>query len=594
MPSVATAIDIARLYEELRECVRANDQGGVKRVFGELVAARRPVAEILAEVKNLTKEREEAEAEAKAAAEAKAKSSFTREWPVSTASSQFRQSPPAQAYRDFGTASEPPSPYRVAEPPRTEEALSPPAPPLWHQPAAVAAPSVAEPPSNAPEAPSLPEPPRSLELPGMASSETQTATIPTLSSPSEAVVQHTHDAPSPVAVTEPAMETKPEESARTVAFESPAPASNPVITPPLIATPSEPAHTAFEASAAVPEAPATSGPPAVETSTPEPSGVDLREILRSSSGVTAETAPETQPTQPISPAIDHAAAQSAPAALDHNEMEAASMPRRAASLGIALDAPAATVEAEPSARRIPVAAIAIAAVAIVALAGGGWFVLSPRAPEPVASTAAPAKDAAPPLIEKLRAAATPPQSAPGKAPAGGAPAAPATGGPPQPPAPPGAPTATPQNIAVPDPASTSKLEATQGLAKPDAAKEAAPAAPRAPDASAPAETSVGAKPTAPSETRLSAAETAALVSRGDAAFSVGDVASARLFYERAADAGNGDAALRLGESYDPNFLERAKLRAIKGDSKAAVFWYRRAKELGIAEADILLKGIQTK
>ena len=38
----------------------------------------------------------------------------------------------------------------------------------------------------------------------------------------------------------------------------------------------------------------------------------------------------------------------------------------------------------------------------------------------------------------------------------------------------------------------------------------------------------------------------------------------------------------------------AKLRGIQGDSKAAAFWYRRATELGIAEADILLKGIQTK
>jgi len=98
MPSVATAIDIARLYEELRDCVRANDQEGVKRVFAELVAARRPVAEILAEVKSLTKEREAAEAE-KAEAEETAKNSFTREWPVATASAQIRPSPPAPAYR---------------------------------------------------------------------------------------------------------------------------------------------------------------------------------------------------------------------------------------------------------------------------------------------------------------------------------------------------------------------------------------------------------------------------------------------------------------------------------------------------------------
>ncbi|TMJ58879.1 MAG: hypothetical protein E6G81_10175 [Alphaproteobacteria bacterium] len=72
---------------------------------------------------------------------------------------------------------------------------------------------------------------------------------------------------------------------------------------------------------------------------------------------------------------------------------------------------------------------------------------------------------------------------------------------------------------------------------------------------------------------------------------MGDVASARLFYERAAEAGDGQAALRLGETYDPNFLERAKLRAIKGDPKTAASWYWRAKELGVAEADILLKGV---
>jgi len=55
-------------------------------------------------------------------------------------------------------------------------------------------------------------------------------------------------------------------------------------------------------------------------------------------------------------------------------------------------------------------------------------------------------------------------------------------------------------------------------------------------------------------------------------------------YERAAEAvtARGAAARR---TYDPTFLERAKLRAIKGDLKAAAFWYRRAKELGIAEAD---------
>jgi hypothetical protein len=94
--------------------------------------------------------------------------------------------------------------------------------------------------------------------------------------------------------------------------------------------------------------------------------------------------------------------------------------------------------------------------------------------------------------------------------------------------------------------------------------------------------------------RASSLETAPLLEHGDRLFGMGDVISARLFYERAAEAGDGPAALRLGETYDPTFLERAKLRAIKGDLKAAAFWYRRAKELGVVEADILLKGLQTK
>ena len=82
MPSVATALDVARLYDELRYCVRANDQEGVKRVFNELVRARRPVAEILAEVKSISKEREKSEPEGDV--------SPRREWQIGRASCRER------------------------------------------------------------------------------------------------------------------------------------------------------------------------------------------------------------------------------------------------------------------------------------------------------------------------------------------------------------------------------------------------------------------------------------------------------------------------------------------------------------------------
>src|SRR5580700_9298763 len=89
------------------------------------------------------------------------------------------------------------------------------------------------------------------------------------------------------------------------------------------------------------------------------------------------------------------------------------------------------------------------------------------------------------------------------------------------------------------------------------------------------------------------ADVSILLNRGDALFGAGDLASARLFYQRAAEAGNGQAALRLGNTYDPAFLERAQLR-VHGDRALALFWYQRARELGASEAEILLKGVQTQ
>ena len=91
-----------------------------------------------------------------------------------------------------------------------------------------------------------------------------------------------------------------------------------------------------------------------------------------------------------------------------------------------------------------------------------------------------------------------------------------------------------------------------------------------------------------------APEIAALLARGDVLFSKGDLLAARLFYERAADGGNGQAALKLGETFDPVFLDRAHLRAAHGDWSIALSWYRRARDLGVGEAEILLKSLEAK
>jgi hypothetical protein len=85
--------------------------------------------------------------------------------------------------------------------------------------------------------------------------------------------------------------------------------------------------------------------------------------------------------------------------------------------------------------------------------------------------------------------------------------------------------------------------------------------------------------------RLSAAEIAAFLARGDKFLGTGDIASARLFYESAADAGDALAALRLGTTFDPAFLRRAGIRGVRGDPAQALSWYRRAGDLGRRDAD---------
>ncbi len=89
-------------------------------------------------------------------------------------------------------------------------------------------------------------------------------------------------------------------------------------------------------------------------------------------------------------------------------------------------------------------------------------------------------------------------------------------------------------------------------------------------------------------------EITALVSRGDELLVLADVVSARLFYERAANAGDALAALRLGESYDPSFLARARLAGMRAQLAKAAYWYRYAHGLGLPEANVLLGQLEDK
>jgi len=85
-----------------------------------------------------------------------------------------------------------------------------------------------------------------------------------------------------------------------------------------------------------------------------------------------------------------------------------------------------------------------------------------------------------------------------------------------------------------------------------------------------------------------------LLARGDIFMQARDIASARLLYERAADAGNGRAALRVGESFDPAFLGRIGVYRNTGDRRLALSWYRRARDLGDTEAAQLLERLESR
>jgi type II secretory pathway predicted ATPase ExeA len=116
-----------------------------------------------------------------------------------------------------------------------------------------------------------------------------------------------------------------------------------------------------------------------------------------------------------------------------------------------------------------------------------------------------------------------------------------------------------------------------------------PAGPAKPIASATsqapplAERSPAAKPAE----NLSPELVAALMTRGDQSLGLGDIAAARLLYQRAAEAGNASAATALGKTYDPNFAAPGS----KPSPARATEWYQKAITLGDAQAADLLRRV---
>lgn len=110
--------------------------------------------------------------------------------------------------------------------------------------------------------------------------------------------------------------------------------------------------------------------------------------------------------------------------------------------------------------------------------------------------------------------------------------------------------------------------------------EPAPVAAVAPAAPAPVKPRVAQTP----EPLANAIELDLLMKRGDDMLRLGDPASARLFYERAATRGLARGYTAVGRTFDPSVLQRLNIRGGGANGDQALTWYRRGIEAGDADA----------
>jgi hypothetical protein len=89
---------------------------------------------------------------------------------------------------------------------------------------------------------------------------------------------------------------------------------------------------------------------------------------------------------------------------------------------------------------------------------------------------------------------------------------------------------------------------------------------------------------APPARQMDPDEFATLMQRAKALLAVGDISSARLLLERAAEAPDASAALLLARTYDPQMLGTSDVRSIVPEPAKARAWYQKAAQLGSADA----------
>jgi len=91
--------------------------------------------------------------------------------------------------------------------------------------------------------------------------------------------------------------------------------------------------------------------------------------------------------------------------------------------------------------------------------------------------------------------------------------------------------------------------------------------------------------------RIDAEEITKLINRGEEFIRNGDLASARLLLQRAAEAGSATAALTLGTTFDPFVIHRLGAIGVAPNVALAREWYEKASMLGSSAATQLLANL---
>ena len=96
-------------------------------------------------------------------------------------------------------------------------------------------------------------------------------------------------------------------------------------------------------------------------------------------------------------------------------------------------------------------------------------------------------------------------------------------------------------------------------------------------------------PARPPARTLGSDDIALLIKQGEQFIASGDVVTARIVFLRAAEAGDPNAAVALGATYDPTVLARLGVVGMAADVEKARSWYQKAESLGSPEASRRLR-----